>query len=298
MVGVTPGQADRADRATPRVPGWIGLRLQAYGAGLGLQLLRRRRLRRALRYLIVPVNYWRSLEYRLALEEADFSPGERVLDIGSPKLLSLWIAEKLSASVVASDIEPYFMAEYELLREARQVAPDRLRLAVEDGRRLSFGDAMFDKVYSLSVLEHIPDAGDTECVREIARVLAPGGRCVITVPFWPSSRTDWREPDFYWSGASVDGDGGRVFYQRRYSEEDLHRRLIEPSGLELARLRFVGERLDAGAGRELCELLPPPTGPLQPVLARVLMTPAVEDWRTLRKPLCALIVLEKPPSAS
>ena len=274
----------------------IGFRLQAYGMRLGVPLLRRRRLRRALRYLVVPVNYWRSLEYRLALEAGRFGAGDRVLDVGSPKLLSLWIAERLGAKVVATDIESYFIDEYELLRRARRVPAERLRLEVEDGRKLSYEDAAFDRVYSLSVLEHIPDDGDTECVRELARVLAPGGRCVLTVPFWPTSRIDWRDPDFYWSGASVDGDGGRVFYQRRYSAVDLHERLIEPSGLRLLALRFVGDRFSVGANRELCELLPPVTGPLQPALARLLTTAPAEDWRTLRKPLCALVVLEKPGS--
>jgi SAM-dependent methyltransferase len=272
----------------------IGFRLQAYGARLSVPLLRRRRLQRALRYAVVPVNYWRSLEYRLALEEGRFAPGERVLDVGSPKLLSLWIAERIGADVVATDIESYFIEEYEMLRRARGVAPERLRLAVEDGRQLSFEDASFDKVYSLSVLEHIPDHGDSECVRELARVLAPGGRCVLTVPFWPTSRIDWRgSDDFYWSGASIDDDAGRVFYQRRYSEADLHERLVEPSGLRLAKMRFVGDRWSRRGDRELCELLPPATGPLQPALARLLTTPPAEDWRTLRKPLCALLVLEK-----
>ena len=286
-------RAARAARPGP-APRGIGFRLQAYGARLALPLLRHGRPRRALRYAVVPVNYWRSVEYRLALEEGRFAPGERVLDVGSPKLLSLWIADRLRAEVVATDIESYFIEEYELLRRIRRVSEDRLRLGVQDARRLDFEDASFHKVYSASVLEHIPDDGDTVAIRELARVLAPGGRCVVTVPFWPTSRTDWRAPDFYWSGASADDATGRVFYQRRYSEEDLRVRLIEPSGLRLAALRFVGDRIDAGRDRELCEFLPPATGPLQPALARLLMTRPSDDWRTLRKPLCALIVLEKP----
>jgi SAM-dependent methyltransferase len=261
---------------------------------LGLALLRHRQLVRGTRYLVVPVNYWRSLEYRLALEQSGFVSGDRVLDIGSPKLLSLWLAEKLDVSVVATDIESYFTAEYELLRRIRRIPPDRFGLAVEDGRSLSFDDASFDKVYSLSVLEHIPHDGDTRCVREIARVLAPGGRCVLTVPFWPTSRIDWRDPDFYWSSASVDDTTGKVFFQRRYSQAEIHERLIGPSGLRLTKLRFVGDRLQVGSNRELCEFLPPVTGPLQPALARLLQTRPVADWRTLRKPLCALVVLDKP----
>lgn len=285
----------RLRRSRPqRVSGWTGLALQAYGASIGLRLLRRRRLTRGLRYLIVPVNYWRSLEYRLALVEGAFGSGQRVLDIGSPKLLSLWIADRLGASVVATDIDAYFTEEYQVLRRAKGLAPEQLRLEVVDGRKLSFDDGSFDRVYSLSVLEHIPEHGDTACVREIARVLASGGRFVLTVPFWPTSRIDWRDRDFYWSGASVNGVGGKVFFQRRYSEADLYERLIQPSGLRLARLSYVGDRVDVGAEREVCELLPPLTGPLQPVLARLFQTAPAPDWRSLRKPLCALIVLEKP----
>jgi len=288
------GARARAATAHPRTTVLMDLRLQTYGIGLGLRLLARRRLVRGMRYVVVPVNYWRSLEYRLVLGECRFATGERVLDVGSPKLLSLWVAEKVGARVVATDLEPYFIEEYELLRRIRRVSEDRLRLGVQDARRLDFEDASFHKVYSASVLEHIPDDGDTVAIRELARVLAPGGRCVVTVPFWPTSRTDWRAPDFYWSGATADDATGRVFYQRRYSEEDLRVRLIEPSGLRLAALRFVGDRIDAGRDRELCEFLPPATGPLQPALARLLMTRPSDDWRTLRKPLCALIVLEKP----
>ena len=271
----------------------MDLRLQAYGAGLGLRLLRRRRLARGLRYLVVPVNFWRGVEYRLALEEGRFRPGDRVLDVGSPKLFSLWLSDRVGARVVATDLESYFIGEYELLRRARGVPADRLRLAAEDGRRLSFDDAAFDRVFSLSVLEHVPGDGDTACVRELARVLAPGGRLVITVPFWPTSRVDWREPDFYWAKGG-DGPAGRVFYQRRYSEADLRERLIVPSGLRLAKLSFVGDRLARAGDRELCELLPPATGPLQPALGRLLTTAQAADWRALRKPLCALIVLERP----
>jgi len=274
-------------------PARVGLRLQAYGIRVGLQLVRHRKLRRGLRYLIVPVNYWRSIEYRMALEEGVFMPGERILDIGSPKLLALWLAENAGVSVVATDIEAYFTAEYGLLGTLRGVTPGNLKLAVEDGRGLTFAAASFDKVYSISVLEHIPNDGDIQCVREIARVLAPGGRCVLTVPFWPESRVDWRRPDFYWSQASVGGEAGKVFFQRRYSEPDIEERLVYPSGLRPVKLRYVGEKIMAASRREFCELLPPLTGPVQPLLANLLLTSPVDDWRRLRKPLCALVVLEK-----
>lgn len=50
-----------------------------------------------------------------------------------------------------------------------------------DGRRLPFANASFDVVFCSQVLEHVftPD----DFMAELARVLRPGGRLVLTVPF-------------------------------------------------------------------------------------------------------------------
>jgi len=57
---------------------------------------------------------------------------------------------------------------------------ERLRFA--DVTALPFADATFDAAMSLDVLEHVPDFGTA--LREFARVLRPGGRLVLTVPFY------------------------------------------------------------------------------------------------------------------
>lgn len=50
-----------------------------------------------------------------------------------------------------------------------------------DGQRLPFAAGGFDTVLLLDVLEHLPDP--PACLKEIHRVLAPGGRVVVQVPF-------------------------------------------------------------------------------------------------------------------
>ena len=52
---------------------------------------------------------------------------------------------------------------------------------------LPFGDAAFDCVISFQVIEHIEK--DREFVREIHRVLRPGGRFIVTTPNAPMSLT-------------------------------------------------------------------------------------------------------------
>ena len=270
--------------------------LYTYGFRLGMKLVRRGCWRESLRYLVVPVNYWRTKEYALVAEAAGFRRTDRILDIGSPKLLSLYLADKVGAEVYSTDIEDYFIREYQLLRRVQGVPQERLHLSAEDGRRLTFGDGAFTKVYSVSVLEHIPDDGDVRCAAEIGRVLAPGGTAILTVPFAPASRDEYTKPRFYWHRSSRAGSDGMVFYQRRYSEADLFKRLIEPSGLRLRALKYVGERISVGSRHELCEFLPKPTGPVQPLISKLIHTAPSHSWRRLKKPLCALIVLEKPPA--
>lgn len=51
-----------------------------------------------------------------------------------------------------------------------------------DLTRLYFPDGLFDLVICSNVLEHIPD--DTAAIREIHRVLKPGGWAMILVPIW------------------------------------------------------------------------------------------------------------------
>lgn len=261
---------------------------------LGAKMLLHGKIKRGLRYLVVPVNYWRTVEYKLVLDAADFEGNDRVLDIGSPKLLSLYLAERVVAQVHATDIEDYFIHEFEYLRALERIPPEKYRVCVADGRALPFEAGDFTKVFAVSVVEHIPGNGDSACMREICRVLEPGGRCLLTVPFAPIGRNEYAAGgDFYWAGSSESGENRGVFYQRRYSEQDLHERLIAPSGMHLERLAFVGERVLTRSSHEFCEYLPLQLGPIHPLASSLIHTRPVDSWRSLKKPLCALIVLRK-----
>lgn len=273
--------------------------MYTYGIKLGVKQLMHGQLKPAVRHLLMPTPYWRFLEYGLVRGDGDFKSTDTILDIGSPKLLSIYLAKKLGAEVYSTDIEDYFVPEFTALRDWEGLSPKRFHVEVEDGRRLSFPDNFFNKVFSISVVEHIPDDGDSECLKEIGRVLAPGGRCLITTPFWPTSKRDYKPAGaFYWARSSSVAEDGKVFFQRRYSESDLHERLIKPSGLRLRKLQYVGEKVFVRSQQELFEHIPgviaPLIGPIQPIMSMALHTRPVDSWREVAKPLCAFIVLEKP----
>lgn len=70
-------------------------------------------------------------------------------------------------------------------------------LRLRDVTALDFDDACLDAVVSLDVLEHVPDTA--RALREMARVLRPGGVLVFSVPFYQdaahSTRVAWFQAD-------------------------------------------------------------------------------------------------------
>ncbi len=197
--------------------------------------------REAAARIVNPMSYPRYLEYELALSRLGSLDHQRVLDIGSPKLPILLLARHTSCELYATDIRDYFIGSTRLFL-TRMGMGDRIgrdvHLEVQDARALTYADAFFDKIYSISVIEHIPDGGDADAMREIGRTLRPGGVATLTVPFRAAGHTDeFVKGDVY----ERDSDGTPTFFQRRYDVESLHTRLVAPSGLRLTDITYFGE---------------------------------------------------------
>ena len=198
----------------------------------------------ALKRLMLPVEYVRCIETRYVLQHLKVTAGHRVLDVGSPKLLSLFLAAKLGATVSATDLSDYFFADYGAY--AKQVLGrdhGRYRMETQDARALTYPAESFDRVFSISAIEHIPDQGDRKAIEEIARVLRPGGVVCLTFPWSADGYLEEfkgrDDPDVYWASSSHTDS---VFYQRLYDATSLNQRLLAESGLLLSDLSFWGER--------------------------------------------------------
>jgi SAM-dependent methyltransferase len=114
-------------------------------------------------------------ERRRSLLLAEAHPGERVLDLGCG-------AGRFVAALREAGAEPVGVEAAEAaLERARNNAPGAdLRLVEPDGS-LPLEHASVDLVWCSEVLEHV---GDTAYVLlEVRRVLRPGGRLLVTVPF-------------------------------------------------------------------------------------------------------------------
>ena len=156
--------------------GWAGLWAESVRLGVR-QLVRQGYRREAVVRIVVPLDPSRYLELPWALEQLGAKPGERVLDLAGPKLLSVVLARRGVRVTAVDQLE----REVEAWRALAGDVPG-LELRVADGRALPFEDASFDHACSISVLEHIEEPGDAEALRELARVVRPGGRVLVTLP--------------------------------------------------------------------------------------------------------------------
>ncbi len=107
---------------------------------------------------------------------ADFqnTRGLRVLEIGCGMGTDGAQFAKAGAIYTGIDLTD---AAVELARKRFQVSGLKGEFRVADAERLDFPEASFDLVYSHGVLHHTPDI--EAAVREIHRVLKPGGRAMV-----------------------------------------------------------------------------------------------------------------------
>jgi ubiquinone/menaquinone biosynthesis C-methylase UbiE len=114
------------------------------------------------------------IEGELILELAGRVAGLRVLDVGcGDAALAVALAQR-GARVTGVDVDPNMLAAGRARVAANGVAAD---LRQGDIRTLPFADDSFDIVLAVTVLCFVDDAA--QAVREMTRVLNPGGRLVI-----------------------------------------------------------------------------------------------------------------------
>lgn len=99
-------------------------------------------------------------------------PGERTLDVGCGEGRLTRHLASLGHRIVGIDASPTLIAA------ARDLAPE-MDLRVASAAALPFDDASFDQVVSFMCLHDVDDLDGA--VREIARVLMPGGTVCIAV---------------------------------------------------------------------------------------------------------------------
>ncbi len=127
---------------------------------------------------------------RRSMEALALSPGQRVLEVGCGTGVFLPVLAKAvgaSGHVVGIDHAPDFVAR------ARQRMTDLgleevVKVEQADAYRLPFPDASFDAAHCERVLLHLDNPGAV--LREMRRVVVPGGWIVAAETDWRGTRID------------------------------------------------------------------------------------------------------------
>ncbi len=167
-----------------------------------------------------PNNDTRGLEYPWAFEALRLLPGMRVLDIGGSLAGLQFVLDRSGCEVVNVDPGeesrgrgwPVSLATMARLNRAFGTHVTLKKCFLQDA---GLAAESFDRVVSISVLEHVPQNDIAAILREIRRVLKPGGLVVLTLDLFLNVRpfTDAASNEY---GCNIDA-----------------RWLVEESGLKL-----------------------------------------------------------------
>jgi len=170
-----------------------------------------------------PLSRWIGNRQREALAALELGADDRLLDVGCGTGAAVRTAAQVVERAVGVDLSPMMVAE----ARDRAAGLEGVEFVEGDSEELPFQGGEFTAVLCSTSLHHYPRPG--AAVREMARVLAPGGRAVIC---------DATSDALFIRGLDLIC---RTFEEGHVRFHRLHelRRLLEEAGLERAESRSL-----------------------------------------------------------
>ncbi|MFC1452297.1 class I SAM-dependent methyltransferase [Verrucomicrobiota bacterium] len=224
--------------------GLPGARFGWFGFGCGRRCVSEALVELAQPLYSTPVNCTRYMEFDFARRLLPRAVTGECLDVSSPRLFSAYMLSRrpeLRVSVVNPDGED--LAITRTLFRCLELDPGRTTFEARYAGDLPWPDEHFECVWSLSVIEHIPVPEDITAVREMWRVLSPGGRLILTLPAAASGYDEFRAENVYGLDRQEHRTEEGVFFQRWYAEKDIGDRIVTAlPGARITRREVWGEK--------------------------------------------------------
>lgn len=186
---------------------------------------------------------------RRALEHLNLHSGDRLIDVGAGSGGAALIAAQHGAHVLCIDASERMVARIRQ-RAASRPLSGRVEAQAMDGMALALPEASFDAALSIFGVILFPDAGSG--MREIARVLRPGGR--VAVVTWTETERYELVARLQAAIASVRGPQPppKVLpAQLRFREPAVFRELLTAGGLAVNEIIRLEERWRLPSARRL-----------------------------------------------
>lgn len=214
-----------------------GKKFASFGFSLGIRLLFNGKL--SLKLLFNPVSIVRYFEYDFVHSCIGFSDDKNILDVSSPYLFGFFISVKNNCNY------HYINPDKKDLENVRSLA-NKMKFIGNyltdylDATKMHFPDKKFDRIVSISVIEHVNNHGDSEVIREMWRVLKPGGLLILTFPVKKDYDEEFISENIY--NLNQEETKGKFFFQRYYDDKKIEERLLSSiDNFEIVEKKVFGE---------------------------------------------------------
>jgi SAM-dependent methyltransferase len=198
-----------------------GKEFAEFGYKTGLRLLFKGKFSPKL--LLNPVSIVRYFEFDFVKSSLNLTDKLNILDVSSPYLFGFYLCRKEEVNYTYINPDKRDLYNVQSLANRLDFSGSYTTVCA-DARTLDYADNMFDVVLSISVIEHVNDGDDSRVMKELWRVVKPGGLLILTFPVKPVYEEEFRDNDIYKLDGVKKEEG--YFFQRLYDEENITKRLL------------------------------------------------------------------------
>ncbi|MCP4971774.1 MAG: hypothetical protein GY932_14415 [Arcobacter sp.] len=222
------------------------LKIDSLGRKIGLHELMSGNFKSGIRNILNPISLVRYFEYNYCYKKIMEDKPQLVLDLSSPRLFSLFIANRFpELKIVMANPDADDLGLTKKIIKFLKIKNIELLNEPLHNLLVSKHLKSFDCIYSISVIEHIAgEYEDIEAIGMLYKLLKQAGRLIITVPLAENKihAEEFRQFAPYPGSHNVKRSDGTYFFQRVYNGKSIKDRLIQNHVWDCYNTEWWGEK--------------------------------------------------------